>query len=453
MALRRRERAQSSLRFNGIYYFVYMLIAIPIVVALAFRLNSFDIYVLKVRTQAASLTQTIAVSELPAAALCQAFGQAFSNAFGLFLCMIFLGYGLVEVPRNLWRKANYADYLRQCEGLAGTTKANLDKKRDELDEAIADLRLFEPLIQEVSQSRAERSEAAVAQELHAELYQVKSLLTLAGEGAAAGAAEESETEPLGTPQPSAATPARSLRKRKPKSKYDSIEVRTGVEDVDDEALHEAIVKIHKRVREGLVNFHKARCKWTQLVDDALEMEDNKRHMEPRREPRDWKWESNLLVPLEFVWIDAARSRALFMWRVFIQPPLLKVAAVLGAVLSVITLVSAASTMPYAISLSMCTESQCAAWHFSPAHLLIGIPDRAMVRNLLRFICISYYSLCCIYSLFRLKIASVYELYKGATDEYTITLNTMLLMRLVPPMLWFFYGAPPSACAAGFCAHV
>ena len=50
--LRRRERAQSSLRFNGIYYFVYMLIAIPIVVALAFRLNSFDIYVLKVRTQA-----------------------------------------------------------------------------------------------------------------------------------------------------------------------------------------------------------------------------------------------------------------------------------------------------------------------------------------------------------------------------------------------------------------
>jgi len=134
-------------------------------------------------------------------------------------------------------------------------------------------------------------------------------------------------------------------------------------------------------------------------------------------------------------------------------PLLKVAAVLGAVLSVITLVSAASTMPYAISLSMCTESQCAAWHFSPAHLLIGIPDRAMVRNLLRFICISYYSLCCIYSLFRLKIASVYELYKGATDEYTITLNTMLLMRLVPPMLWFFYGAPPPACAAGFCAHV
>jgi len=60
LALRRRERAQSSLRFNGIYYFVYMLIAIPIVVALAFRLNSFDIYVLKVRTQAASLAQTIA---------------------------------------------------------------------------------------------------------------------------------------------------------------------------------------------------------------------------------------------------------------------------------------------------------------------------------------------------------------------------------------------------------
>ena len=59
--------------------------------------------------------------------------------------------------------------------------------------------------------------------------------------------------------------------------------------------------------------------------------------------------------------------------------------------------------------------------------------------MMRYIILTYYSFCCIYSLFKLKIPSLYELYVGATDEYTITLNTMLLMRIVPPMLWFFYG--------------
>jgi hypothetical protein len=84
-----RERARFSLRFNGQYYFVYMLVGISVVIALAIKLGSWDIYVVK------------------------AFGQAFSNTIGLFLCMIFLGYGLVELPRSLWRQANYLAFLRQ----------------------------------------------------------------------------------------------------------------------------------------------------------------------------------------------------------------------------------------------------------------------------------------------------------------------------------------------------
>ena len=65
-----RERARYSIQFNSTYYFVYILVGISVVIALAIKLGSWDIYVVK------------------------AFGQAFSNTIGLFLCMVFLG--LVE---------------------------------------------------------------------------------------------------------------------------------------------------------------------------------------------------------------------------------------------------------------------------------------------------------------------------------------------------------------------
>jgi len=32
--------------------------------------------------------------------------MAMSNAWGLLLCIVFMGYGLVDVPRRLWRKAD-----------------------------------------------------------------------------------------------------------------------------------------------------------------------------------------------------------------------------------------------------------------------------------------------------------------------------------------------------------
>jgi hypothetical protein len=43
-------------------------------------------------------------------------------------------------------------------------------------------------------------------------------------------------------------------------------------------------------------------------------------------------------------IEELRTRGLFVWRVFLKPPLLKVTAVVGSFLSVVLLVGAASTM-------------------------------------------------------------------------------------------------------------
>ena len=38
--------------------------------------------------------------------------RAFLNTIGLFILVAFLGYGLVEVPRNLWNKGDTLGQLR-----------------------------------------------------------------------------------------------------------------------------------------------------------------------------------------------------------------------------------------------------------------------------------------------------------------------------------------------------
>jgi hypothetical protein len=43
-----------------------------------------------------------------------AFLVVFGNCWGLFLIIMFLGYGLVEVPRSFWRTGDNAGMLRRA---------------------------------------------------------------------------------------------------------------------------------------------------------------------------------------------------------------------------------------------------------------------------------------------------------------------------------------------------
>ena len=54
--------------------------------------------------------------------------MAASNAFGMFLVVIFLSHGLVALPRELWRQKKYEIKLKQKQFSA----AGLAKKKDKV---------------------------------------------------------------------------------------------------------------------------------------------------------------------------------------------------------------------------------------------------------------------------------------------------------------------------------
>ncbi|KAF9164078.1 hypothetical protein BGX20_001091 [Mortierella sp. AD010] len=61
----------------------------------------------------------------------RAYVMALSNSWGLVLVIIFMGYGMVDVPRRLWHKGDNARELRRISFKASVVK---DKRQDTEDE-------------------------------------------------------------------------------------------------------------------------------------------------------------------------------------------------------------------------------------------------------------------------------------------------------------------------------
>jgi MFS family permease len=55
-----------------------------------------------------------------------AYMMALANAYGLFLVILFLGYGLVDIPRRYWHLANRQETLQRLEYLASRLHDELD---------------------------------------------------------------------------------------------------------------------------------------------------------------------------------------------------------------------------------------------------------------------------------------------------------------------------------------
>ena len=74
------------------------------------------------------------------------FAIAASNAWGLFVLVALLGYGLVEVPRKLWHAPDYARGLRLAEFQADALLTTIEDAKTELVTVVATIKNLEELI-------------------------------------------------------------------------------------------------------------------------------------------------------------------------------------------------------------------------------------------------------------------------------------------------------------------
>eukprot|EP00127_Corallochytrium_limacisporum_P006722 Clim_evm11s234 gene=Clim_evmTU11s234 len=105
------ERVRASIKRNALFYSIG-----GIVGGLLF------IYI--------AITQSLAISGLIGVA------QALANTWGLFLVVILLGYGLVEIPRSLWESSRPHLRLRRYQWKAANQMGELDEAEDILTDAV-----------------------------------------------------------------------------------------------------------------------------------------------------------------------------------------------------------------------------------------------------------------------------------------------------------------------------
>jgi len=344
-------KLKSSLWDNAIYYSSYLLIALILVIYIALQP---DLHLTWDRTKAIA--------------------AAASNTWGLFVLVLMLGYGLVEVPRTLWNRSQRGHQLTH----AYFKVSKLMSEKSDAEETLEDVLLSVHLLSnEVSVSDPRRP-------------MVETILQK--------------------------VPLDQMEKVKRRG-----ENRGGGGEGGGDVSEKSLVRLHRQVITALQAFNRTEAQWSDWTDHVFELEDINRNMisnEHRfvhsmpRSPR------NRLV--QTLYSPASE----WYWKCLLKPICLKFAAGLAVAMSALIIWSEVTFFSIRPTLSVFAAIVAAA---AGSHSYVVIEAVA-------FVTVSYLCLCTYFTIFKVRVLNYYYLAKNHhSDEYTLLFSGALLCRLTPPL--------------------
>ncbi|KAI6197513.1 hypothetical protein M3Y94_01232900 [Aphelenchoides besseyi] len=303
-----------------------------------------------------------------------------SNTWGLFLLVVLLGYGLVEVPRQLWQMGNKGYRLQKT--YFDIEKLSTDK--NDAEETI--------------------------HELYNECKEVLNLL----KNTRGTAREKLHLIMSRFPTDKFSSSARSVPTYAASSSIRNADVHA----VSQEAY---LIRLNKRVIEAIQNHHRTQSQWYTLIQKAFYLEDVEVAETSGKLP-DWPETSVLARQIP----DPVR----FAWHVTLKRPLIQAAAVVCASMTLLIMWSECTFFIVSPQLSLAARflhSMALGYHY----------------KYLQWIAITlllYLGLCSYYTIFHLRIYRYYRLDANhMTDANSLIFSAMLLCRLTPPLCLNFLG--------------
>eukprot|EP01012_Entosiphon_sulcatum_P008009 TRINITY_DN14218_c0_g1_i1.p1 TRINITY_DN14218_c0_g1~~TRINITY_DN14218_c0_g1_i1.p1 ORF type:complete len:597 (-),score=124.75 TRINITY_DN14218_c0_g1_i1:62-1852(-) len=307
----------------------------------------------------------------------KAIGISASNAAGLLLAILLLGYGLVEFPRQYFRHANLDNLLLYFEFRA-----------QELAEAAEDARLewIDVLAQITDTERKLKGGNPLKVHIEQILAFVKKF--------------ERELKQSVATEHTGSSPAHSVAAEEMDLKYLVDLNRKVIKTVMDVIRTEAVWRQHRRRYFFLEDVRKA------SVAVAT-----RRILHSLRKERQGRLGS-LVDQLEWVYWTKMRKALLRLW---------------GILLALLSLIVFWSEAMYPVSPKLSVLNHV-------VHLLSD-SDKTLQVFILCFV--SYVAWCCYWSLFRLKLFDVYSLVPGASSSAALCFTGYMLSRLILPMCFNF----------------
>lgn len=309
-------------------------------------------------------------------------GITASNTWGLFLLILLLGYGLVEVPRSVYNSSKKGFVLSKTYFKI----SKLSTEKTEADEALEDV-LDE--IKKVSEKIKYN---------HPLRKHIDTIL-------------------LKCPE--------TMRHAVPQNNDDYEDYNRSSIDIPSE---KTLVRLHKRVIQDSQNHHRTHAQWNSLMQKAIDLEDVERNEQSSITKFQRSQHSSSMMPA-FVRVFYTPEIEWY-WRCKVYFWVMRVC---GVILAVVTFMVVWSECLFFVKdpiLSLFAVFINAAKH-NYDYVFIELSS---------ILTIAYLCFCAYYSIFQIRILNLYYIAPHhQTDEFSLMFTGMMLCRLTPPMCLNFLG--------------
>lgn len=298
--------------------------------------------------------------------------MALGNAWGLSLAMVFLGHGLVQLPRALWKSANAQNSLTRLEFIAPKRQEQMIDAQAELSQVVAEI-----------QALYRRPLAS------AEIGPLVDKLV--------------RDCPLPSFDIQASLAEEGLRVNSP-----------AVRNANTVVTRDELVTLKYKLKEALSHCGCTESKWNALTAKAMHLQDvvTNQHYNS-----DSLWTSSLTRPDRRRWVRTLQ----WVWFVHLSSFVRRVAAIGGSVLSLLIVASEAAVLfPWA---DLSLISWVVHWKAFGSFFV-----ECFTLSLLLYLATCTYS-----SFMKVRIFRYYRLVPGHTDEKSLLFFAAYLCRLSFPL--------------------
>ncbi|XP_010530627.1 PREDICTED: LMBR1 domain-containing protein 2 homolog A-like isoform X3 [Tarenaya hassleriana] len=305
------------------------------------------------------------------------FAMACSNTFGLVTGAFLLGFGLSEIPRGIWKNADWIARQKVLSHKVAKMALKLDDAHQEFSNAIV-------VAQATSNQMSKRDPLRPFMDVIDNMLQ-----------------EMLKNDPSFKPQGG----------------------RLGENDMDYDTDEKTMAALRRNLRIARETYYRYKSEYMNVVLEALELEDTVKSYE-RRDATGWKYISTFRDERTGSFgsfLDAVE----FVWRCLLRKELEKLLAITLGCISVAILLAEATILPRGVDLSL----------FSILINVVG--KREVLVQVAAFVPLMYMCVCTYYSLFKIGMLMFYSLTPRQTSSVSLLMICSMVARYAPPISYNF----------------
>ncbi|KAF7100261.1 hypothetical protein CFC21_101795 [Triticum aestivum] len=306
------------------------------------------------------------------------FAMACSNTFGLVTGAFLLGFGLSEIPKDIWRNADWTRRQKILSHMVAKMTVKLDNARQEYCNTIT---VVQATSKQMSKRDPLRPFMDIIDNMLAQMLRDDPLFKLSGGN------------------------------------------KLAENDMDYDTDEKTMAALRRRLRIAHEEYCRCKSKYTTSVMEALELEDTVTNYE-QHDADGWKYVSDLRESRSGT-LGSFLDHIEFIWRCILLNRLLKVLSVLLGCISAAILLAEATLLPTGVHLSL----------FSV--LINAAGKQEILVQVVAFAPLMYMCICTYYPLFRIGMMVVYSLTPGQTSSVSLLMICSMVARYAPAISYNF----------------